>query len=189
MFKNRNEIVIALGGNLPLAQHSVGSTVSCAIGAISRQVGMIRAISRFYATPCFPAGAGPDYVNAALIVEYHASIPDLLASLHRIERDFGRERQERWGARTLDLDVIAAGQEIFPDPATQAGWMNLPPEARGEKAPDSAIVPHPRLQERAFVLVPMLDICSDWVHPVIGRTVAQMAAALAPGEIDAVRPI
>ncbi|MEC7256252.1 MAG: 2-amino-4-hydroxy-6-hydroxymethyldihydropteridine diphosphokinase, partial [Pseudomonadota bacterium] len=188
-FKNRAEIVIALGGNLPLPQHSVAATLGCAIDAVSRQVGMIRAISRFYATPCFPAGAGPDYVNAALIVEYHASVAELLTTLHRIEADFGRERAARWGARTLDLDVIAAGQQISPDRATQAAWINLPPEARGEKTPTSAIVPHPRLQERAFVLVPMLDICPDWVHPVTRRTVAQMAAALAPGEIDAVRPI
>jgi 2-amino-4-hydroxy-6-hydroxymethyldihydropteridine diphosphokinase len=128
-------------------------------------------------------------VNAALIVDYHASVPELLTVLHGIEREFGRQRQERWGARTLDLDVIAAGQAICPDPETQSAWMTLPPEARGHKAPDSAIVPHPRLQERAFVLVPMLDICPDWVHPVTGRTVAQMAGALAPGEIDAVRPI
>jgi len=146
-------------------------------------------VSRFFATPCFPKGAGPDYVNAAISVTTTGDPQAALASLHRIEAHFGRVRDQRWGMRTLDLDLLAIGQTILPDRATYLAWQGLPPQAQATAVPDQLILPHPRLQDRAFVLVPLADIAPNWVHPVLNQTTTQLCAALPRADVAAVRPI
>lgn len=145
--------------------------------------------SRFFSTPCFPAGAGPDYVNAAISVTASGDPPVILAALHRIETHFGRVRDQRWGMRTLDLDLLAIGQTILPDPATYLAWQQMPAQVQARSVPDQLILPHPRLQDRAFVLVPMADIAPNWRHPVLHQTTAQLCAALPRADLNAVRPI
>ena len=146
-------------------------------------------VSRFFMTPCFPRGAGPDYVNAALAVETSSSPSKLLSELHAIEANFGRERVERWGQRTLDLDLLAIGNRIIPDDATVQIWLDMAPEKQRLRAPNQLILPHPRLHERSFVLIPLLDIAPDWVHPVLGQTVLQLADALSDDDKMAVKPL
>ncbi len=150
---------------------------------------MPRAFSRFYATPCFPAGAGPDYVNAVLRVETTIAADEVLAALHRIEARFGRRRETRWGMRTLDLDLIAWGDRVLPDRTTQHHWMTLPSGEQAQQAPQQLILPHPRLQDRGFVLVPLADVAPGWRHPVLGKTALQMRDALPDAEIHAIRAI
>ena len=181
--------IIALGGNLPSCVGAPQVTLGHAIAAMPASGLMIRAVSRFFATPCFPAGAGPDYVNAAVCVGFDMSPAELLTTLHKLEHDFGRERRERWGMRTLDLDVLAIGQFVLPDPDTQRHWQTLPAGAQAGAVPDQLVLPHPRLQDRAFALVPMTDIAPGWVHPVLGETAAGLCAALPRSEIDAIRPL
>ena len=107
----------------------------------------------------------------------------------RCRRGGGRERQARWGARGLDLDLLACGQRVCPDPATQRRWIDLAPERRSREVPGALILPHPRLQERAFVLGPLRDICPDWQHPVLQQTVEQLYDSLPKGDIAAIRPL
>ena len=172
--------LISLGSNASSVWGDATETVQKAmqqVGALGSAPAMI---SSFYRTPAFPAGAGPDFVNAAMAVLVGYSARDLLAQLHQIEAAAGRERKKRWGQRTLDLDLIGFGDAILPDAETYQTWHDLPLDLQMRDAPKDLILPHPRMHERAFVLVPLCDVAPGWKHPVLGRSVQQMCDGLPP---------
>lgn len=144
--------------------------------------------SRFYQTPAFPAGTGPDFVNLACAFFTPIPSTDLLAGLHRIEAQAGRTRDHRWGQRTLDLDLIGLGQNVLPDAAVHAYWRDLPLAAQARIAPETLILPHPRVQDRAFVLVPLADIAPDWRHPLLDLSVTEMLTAVPAADRACVVP-
>jgi len=179
--------LVALGGNQPSEAGSAAQTLRSALAALTDAGAEIHAVSPFYSTPCFPAGAGPDYVNAAARVGLDVAPDQMLALLHSIEAGFGRTRTRRWGRRTLDLDLLARGAQVLPDIAGYNAWRALPLDAQMTHAPDQLILPHPRMHERAFVLVPLADVAPDWRHPVLGCTVREMIADLSEDDVRAVR--
>ena len=160
-----------------------------ALALIEARPGVSTMTSRFYRTPAFPAGSGPDFVNACAVIEARESPAQMLALLHAIEAELGRERRERWGARVIDLDLLAMGEQVLPDAATLRHWMELPLDAQRREAPGELILPHPRLHERAFVLVPLAEIAGDWRHPLLGSSVDELLAALDPAALAEIRPI
>lgn len=188
---NTAQAFIAFGANLPFEGAPPESTLEKAAQALADEGLFIQSFSRLFLTPCFPAGAGPDYVNAAAVIRVpvETDAASVLARLHAIEARFGRERLQRWGMRTLDIDLLAMGDSVLPDAKTQDLWRNLPPETQARAAPAGLILPHPRLQDRAFVLVPLADVAPDWVHPRTGRTVRQMLADLPQADRDGVKPL
>lgn len=184
-----------MGANLP---SDVGSysrdpadTLDAALVELPDHGLQVIARSRFYATPCFPVGAGPDYVNAAAVLQATEDMTAdaVLDVLHRIEAKFGRARSTRWAGRTLDLDLLAIGDAVLPDVQVQTEWRNLNISDQSRIAPDCLILPHPRLQHRGFVLVPLADVAPDWRHPVLGQTVRQMLAALPPESLADIHPL
>ena len=138
---------IGLGGNL-------GDAVVTLHAALQELDGLphtrlVRA-SKFYRTPAWGVAEQPDFINAVALLDTRLSPRDLLDALLDIERAFGRERNrsERWGPRVLDLDLLLYDSAVIDEPGL--------------------CVPHPHLHERAFALLPLVEITPDAFIPGIG---------------------
>ena len=182
-------ILVALGSNLPFGEQSPVHVLQAALKCFDDSLLKVEQVSRFFATPSFPKGSGPDFVNATARICGEMSPRDVLGLLHEIESTFGRTRDKRWGQRTLDLDLLAFGELVLPNTVVHSEWRLLAPEAQIAHTPGELILPHPRLQDRAFVLVPLAEIAPEWTHPITQLTVADMLAQIPEEEISQVRAL
>lgn len=186
---NCNHFLIALGANLGGSAGKNAEAIRAAIGMIERAGIKATMTSDLWRTPAFPADSGPDFVNGCASIETALSPHELLGVLHDVEAGLGRVRGARWSARTIDIDLLAADAQMLPDRETLTFWMNLPPEKQRQLEPKELILPHPRLHERAFVLVPLAQIAPDWEHPLLKKTVRAMEKALDAEARAQIRPI
>lgn len=177
MSNNPQKALIALGSNATSSHGDPKATLTAALATIPNVAVDILAKSQIFRTPAFPPGSGADFANAAIKVETSLSEYELLHHLHSIEADFGRTRRIRWDARVLDLDLLAMGDRVLPSRNAFLRWKNMSLEEQMQEAPDQMILPHPRLQDRSFVLVPLAEVAPNWRHPVLGCSVQEMLAA------------
>ena len=159
----RPAIYIALGSNQdePVVQIDRALATLDAHDAIR-----VVAVSRLYRTPPWGVVEQPPFVNAAARLETSLSPESLLDVLVSVEQAAGRQRTLRWGPRSLDLDLLLYGDECLDTERLQ--------------------LPHPRMHERAFVLVPLLDIAADIIIPARGRATDLLAEVDRSG-IEAIR--
>lgn len=151
--------IVALGANLPSRFGTPSQTLYAALKAMAEHGVWPTQISRVWKTAPVPFDdTQPWYHNAVAAVETTQSASGLLKTLLNIEEQFGRVRTVKNAPRLLDLDLIAYDDMVLNDP-------NL-------------ILPHPQMHDRAFVLMPMSDIVDDWIHPVSGKTLQAMVAAI-----------
>lgn len=178
--ENPSLVLVALGANLPSEVGDPAATLRAALRIMHLSPDIaIRALTNFWTSPAHPAGSGPDYCNAAALAATTLAPDAFLAALHGIEAEFGRDRANgRWQSRPLDLDLIAWNNLVLPDSETQDRWRTLAADAQIHATPDQLILPHPRMQDRGFVLAPLAQIAPGWRHPRTGLTVTAMLAAL-----------
>lgn len=145
-------VLLGLGANLG----DMLSHLRVAIESLSAVVSHMRT-SAAYRTPPVADEAQPDYLNAVVWGRTHCSPRETLALAHELERGAGRTRPYRHAPRTLDVDLLFHGDSVIHERDLH--------------------VPHPRWAERAFVVVPLLDVAPEWTDPETGRTVSEVASA------------
>jgi len=147
---------IALGANLGDRARNLRD----ALALISASPGStLTAVSSFLENPA--VGGPPDspaFLNAVAEIETSLSAHEVLSRLLQIERALGRERREKWGPRTIDLDLLLYGNDVI--------------------SADDLVIPHPRLHERRFVLQPLAEIAPDLIVPGLNRTVRELLRSL-----------
>jgi 2-amino-4-hydroxy-6-hydroxymethyldihydropteridine diphosphokinase len=156
-------ILIALGANLPSQKGPPAATIRAALDKFPDVGVVIRAIAPFYLSRAWPNPDDPAFVNSVALVETSYDPAHLLVIVKELERFFGRAPGPQNAPRSLDLDIVDYDGRIADGPPT---------------------LPHPRLAERGFVLVPLRDIAPEWRHPVLGRSVSDLIDAL-PAEARA----
>jgi 2-amino-4-hydroxy-6-hydroxymethyldihydropteridine diphosphokinase len=151
-------VLLALGANLGDRQ----ANLERALELLTGDCGPLQR-SPIYETPPWGDLDQPGFLNLVVRGRTRLTPEALLARCKEVERQVGRRATRRWGPRIVDVDILAYGDEVIHT--------------------DSLDVPHVRLNERGFVLVPLVDLWPDWRHPVLGRTAAELLAALPPEEI------
>jgi 2-amino-4-hydroxy-6-hydroxymethyldihydropteridine diphosphokinase len=155
------DVLIALGGNVGDVRATFGKAIANICGMTQ---GVLLARSSDYATPPWGEAEQARFINACIEIETGLDPHALMFTLHKIEKKFGRDRahEKRWGPRTLDLDLIAYDEVGIDKP--------------------ELTLPHPRLFERAFVLVPLVEIAPDRV--IAGRSITAALAGLSTDGIE-----
>ena len=174
MKPNNRQFLIALGSNISLGRVQPLEIIKMAITELRETHINLVSLSRFYETPAYPEGSGPNFINSVVKVEANYSPHGILKKLHEIEEKFKRQRNSRWSARTLDLDLIAMNGQVRPSNEVFQYWFDLSLSEQTAKIPSELILPHPRIQDRVFVLSPLLDIEPNWIHPILNKSAAQL---------------
>lgn len=144
------KVILHLGSN-------IGDRVSLlnqGLELIEKEIGAINARSAFYETEPWGVKDQQDFLNLAIEVNTSMSPLQLLSIAKGIEKKVGREKKEHWGPRNLDIDIIFFGQKCFEE--------------------DHLVIPHKEVQNRNFVLIPVMEIAGDWIHPQLNKTVEEL---------------
>lgn len=147
---NTKNVFLLMGSNLGIPSENLIT----ARQKIENQIGKIVAQSSVYETSAWGKTDQPNYFNQALQIETRLSPDELLSEIHSIEKAMGRTRLEKWEARLIDIDIIYFDNQIIQN--------------------DKLVIPHPLMAQRRFVLVPLVEINSQFMHPALGKTNKQL---------------
>jgi len=144
------DIFLLLGTNLG---NRLSNLNQC-LKLIEANAGSIKKYSSIYETAAWGKEDQPNFLNQIIQIESRLQPEDLLSSCLAIEEDMGRLRVEKWGERSIDIDIIYFNSKVIATPRLT--------------------IPHPRLAERKFALIPLTEIAPDFQHPVLNKTNAQL---------------
>lgn len=111
-------------------------------------------VSSIYETAAWGTHAQPDFLNQVIVIETKLTAEHLLRTVQQIESSLGRQRSEKWGARTIDIDILFHGDQIIESP--------------------ELVIPHPAIPRRRFTLIPLAEIIPAFVHPVLNKTIEKL---------------
>ncbi|HEY5327785.1 MAG TPA: 2-amino-4-hydroxy-6-hydroxymethyldihydropteridine diphosphokinase [Mucilaginibacter sp.] len=143
-------VFLLLGGNLG-DRHLF---LDQAIKHIANDIAPVLQASSVYETESWGKTGAPDYLNQVIMLQTNLSAQTILQKILNIENILGRTRGEKWGSRTIDIDILFYGQAIINEPGLH--------------------IPHPELHNRRFTLAPLAEIAPDWIHPVLKKNILQL---------------
>ena len=161
---------IALGSNLETQNLSRQEVINTALGYFSQFNMILIKVSSFWESRSYPDKNKPNFINAVSEVLSDLNPYEILYELKTIETKMGRKNNTRWGNRVLDLDIISAGSIILPNSNVFNEWLKMPIQKQIKNQPNELILPHPRIQDRLFVLNPLNEVDPHWTHPVFKKT-------------------
>ena len=145
-----NKAYLLLGSNLGNSKQQLSKAVSL----IEKEIGQSARQSGLYVTAAWGNTNQPDFLNQVIIVETALTAEDTMLTILSIEKKMGRVRTQKNAPRIIDIDILFFNKEIIDHPGL--------------------IVPHPQLQNRRFVLIPLNELSANYIHPVSGKTIHQL---------------
>lgn len=146
------QVYLSLGGNLGDRL----SNLIMAIQLIKERIGEVLQESAIYETKAWGDTNQPDYLNMVIALKTNLAPEELLNKTQRIENELGRKRREKWGARTIDIDILLINHLIINTERLK--------------------VPHPLMSERKFVLLPLMEVAAEFIHPIFKTSIKTLTS-------------
>ena len=145
-----DDVYLLIGGNLGNRENNLLT----AIDLIAERIGVVKHQSLVYESAAWGNTNQPDFLNQAMVCNTSLTPHQILTQINFIEETFGRDRTEKWGARTMDIDILFYADQIIND--------------------SLLTIPHPLLQDRKFVLTPLNEIATAYKHPILNKNIAEL---------------